>query len=106
MINREEKDLENAVILEHLGKLVERYESGILTLKEMKKELKTKRYEEYLLNISQYINSPIEDGIRFRYITLIEMFKRVSLAIKDTYFLNNPVLPKYKYYANEYVYFS
>lgn len=64
-MNRAEIILENTVILEQLCKIVDRFEVGILTLKEMRDERKTNRYQEYLLKIPLTINSPMEDAFNF-----------------------------------------
>lgn len=53
----------------------------------MVKELDSKGYQKYALDDMPFeINSPMEDAIRYKFIVLIELFKRFAKAISYTYF--------------------
>ncbi|PEF62033.1 hypothetical protein COJ93_11670 [Bacillus anthracis] len=77
---------ENIEILKLRKSIKERFHTSIETIIEMFKELESENYQTYLSSSPLLINSPLEDAIRYRYIILVELFKRFSRAINYTYF--------------------
>lgn len=88
---------ENKEILFLFETLLNRFEFGIISIKKMFEEMDSTSYKDYYGGIHHYINSPMEDSIKFKYITLIEKFKRISKAINDTYFFESDEKPKNRY---------
>lgn len=77
---------ENLELLGLRESVKSRFYLSVETIFKMVKELESKNYQWYILEMPLEINSPMEDAIRYKYIVLIELFKRFARAISYTYF--------------------
>ncbi|MEM5009294.1 hypothetical protein WKH57_01105 [Niallia taxi] len=98
-IENEFKKLEeNREILNMIGTIHKSFKMGVEVIEKMFKEMERDSFKQYISKSHSFVNNPMEDAIRFKVITITEMFKRVARAIKETNFNWYPVKNPDKYY--------
>ncbi|WP_214761761.1 hypothetical protein [Exiguobacterium sp. s129] len=63
------------------------FKQSVYVLSKMVDELNSENYQLYCESLSFSINSPMEDAIRYKYIVLVELFKKFSQAMSHEYFI-------------------